>query len=102
MDDQAAPEYLFNILQSALSITEASACSVEPGSSEDVIKVIWSGAPALGDPHFQATYPGINPNALRRERWRTHRKPGVFLDERGTDCDVTRQRDKSQFLEWDS
>ena len=40
MVDQAAPEYLFDISHASLSSTEVSACSVEPGSAEDVSKIV--------------------------------------------------------------
>jgi hypothetical protein len=40
MGDQAAPEYLFDISHAASSSSEASACSVEPGSPEDVSKIV--------------------------------------------------------------
>ena len=36
MDDQATFEYLLDILHASPPSTEASACSVEPGSAEDV------------------------------------------------------------------
>jgi hypothetical protein len=40
MDDQADPEYSFDISHAASSSTEASACSVEPGSAEDVSEIV--------------------------------------------------------------
>src|ERR1700743_47019 len=55
MGNQAAPEYLFDISHPASSSTEASACSVEPGSAEDVSKIVRltrSDVPASVDPHF--------------------------------------------------
>ena len=38
--DQASTNYLSDISHASLSSTEASACSVEPGSSEDVSKIV--------------------------------------------------------------
>jgi hypothetical protein len=40
MGHQAAPEYLLDILHAASSSSQASACSVEPGSTEDVSKIV--------------------------------------------------------------
>jgi hypothetical protein len=38
--DQAAPEYLLDISHAASSSSQASACSVEPGTTEDVSKIV--------------------------------------------------------------
>ena len=38
--DQASSNYLSDISHASLSSTEASACSVEPGSSEDVSEIV--------------------------------------------------------------
>jgi hypothetical protein len=40
MDNQATPEYLLDISHAAASSSEASVCSVEPGSTEDVSKIV--------------------------------------------------------------
>jgi hypothetical protein len=40
MDDQAAPEYLLGMAHTSASSSEVSACSVEPGSTEDVSKIV--------------------------------------------------------------
>ncbi|KAF8488657.1 FAD-binding domain-containing protein [Russula emetica] len=77
-------EYLLDISHSSPSVSEASVCSMEPGSAEDY----------LPTRIFVDTYPGIKANSLRGEGWRTRREPGVFLDEGRTDCNDTLQRDK--------
>ena len=99
MDDKASPDYLNDISHASLSSTEASACSVEPGSAEDVSKIV--GYPNLTyqlllTHDFIAMYPGVESNAFRCERWRTCHQSGIFFNERCTDHDVTLQRDKSQ------
>ena len=40
MGDQATPEYLSDISHAASSSSQASACSVEPGSAKDVSKIV--------------------------------------------------------------
>ena len=40
MGDQAAPEYLLGMAHVSASSSEVSACSVEPGSTEDVRKIV--------------------------------------------------------------
>jgi hypothetical protein len=40
MRDQAAPEYLLDMAHASASSSEMSACSVEPGSTEDVSKIV--------------------------------------------------------------
>jgi hypothetical protein len=92
MGNQAAPEYLFDISHAASSSTEKSACSVEPGSAEDVSKIVRYPDPThrlLPTLVFIAMYFGIGKNALCRERWRTCHQSEIFLDERRTDCDDT-------------
>ncbi len=37
---QAAPEYLLDVSHASASSSEASVCSVEPGSAEDVSKIV--------------------------------------------------------------
>jgi hypothetical protein len=94
MGFQAASEYSFDILHSAPSASEASVCSVEPGSAEDVGKIVrYSDLVQQDLPTrvFVDTYPGIKPNALCGEGWRTRREPGFFLDDGRTDCDDTLQ-----------
>ena len=94
MIDQASTNYLSDISHSSISSTESSACSVEPGSTEDVNVIVRYPDPThqpLLTHIFTAAYPRINSNALRGEGWRTRLEPGVFLDERCTDCDVALQ-----------
>ena len=38
--DQAAPEYLLDISHASASSSQPSICSVEPGSAEDVSKIV--------------------------------------------------------------
>ena len=102
---QASPEYLSDILHAGSSSTQASACSVEPGSVEDVSKIVRYlilTHQLLPTRISVVTYPRVKSNALCRERRRTRREPRIFLDERCTNCDVALQRDKSLFLVWDS
>ena len=40
MGDQAAPEYLLDMAHASASSSEMSACSVEPGSTEDVSRIV--------------------------------------------------------------
>jgi len=40
MGDQAAPEYLLDMAHTSASSSEMSACSVEPGSTEDVSEIV--------------------------------------------------------------
>ena len=40
MDNLAAPEYLFDIEHAFSSSSLAAACSVEPGTAEDVSKIV--------------------------------------------------------------
>jgi hypothetical protein len=97
MGYQASSEYSFDISHPADSASEASVCSVEPGSAEDVSKIVrYSDLTQQDLPTriFVDTYPGIKPNALCREGWRTRREPGIFLNDGRTDCDDTLQRDK--------
>ena len=99
MGDQATPEYSFDISHVVSSSSEASACSVEPGSAEDLSKIV--SYPDLTRQHWQtrillASYFGINPNAFCCERWRTRYESEIFVNERRTDRVVTLQRDKTQ------
>jgi hypothetical protein len=40
ISSQAAPEYLFDLSHASASSSEASVCSVEPGSTEDVSEIV--------------------------------------------------------------
>jgi hypothetical protein len=40
MGDQAAPEYLLGMAHASASSSEVSACSVEPGSTEDASEIV--------------------------------------------------------------
>jgi FAD/FMN-containing dehydrogenase len=40
MGDQASPEYLIDISHASAASSQASTCSVEPGSAEDVSKIV--------------------------------------------------------------
>ena len=40
MDNQATTEYLLDISHASASSSQASVCSVEPGSTEDVSKIV--------------------------------------------------------------
>ena len=83
MGNQAAPEYFLDISHAAPSSSQASACSVEPGSAEDVSKIVshLDVMNQLFPTHiFVATYSRIKPNSLCSERWRTRHEPRIFLD----------------------
>ena len=70
---------------------------MEPGSAEDVSKIVRYFDLTQQDLLTRVsvdTYPGIMTNALCGEGWRTRREPGIFLDDGRTDCDDTLQRDK--------
>ena len=105
MGDQAAPEYTLDISHVATSSSQESACSVEPGSADDVSKIV--SHPYSTNQHCQthvllASYSGIDPNTIWGEMWRTHYKPGILLDERCRDCHDALQRDNSKFNKWHS
>ena len=105
MIDQASANYLSDISHAFLSSTEAAACSVEPGSTEDVREIVRYPDPThqhLLTHIFIAAYRRFKPNAVCSERWRTRHESGIFFDERRTDCDVALQRDHGQFHVWDS
>ncbi len=95
---QDSSEYLLDISHPTPSASDASVCSVEPGSAEDVSKIVRHSditqQPLPTRIFYIDTYPGIKPNALCGEGWGTRREPGIFLDEGRTDCDDTLQRDK--------
>ena len=81
--DQATPEYLLDISHAASSSSQASTCSVEPGSAEDVSKIVsylHFMRQLLPTHIYKATYPGIKPNSLCCERWRTRLESRIFLD----------------------
>lgn len=40
MDNQATPEYLLDISHASASSSHASVCSVEPGSTDDLSKIV--------------------------------------------------------------
>ena len=97
MGYQASSEYLLDISHPAPSASEASICSVEPGSAEDVSKIVRHSN--LTKRHFPTrtfidTYLGIKPNSLCCEGRRTRREPRIFRDAGRTDIDDTLQRDK--------
>ncbi|SRR6266403_2445405 len=97
MGCQASSEYQLDISHFAPSSSETSVCSVEPGSAEDVGKIVRYldlTLQHLPTCIFLVTYLGIKRNALCGERWRTCRESGIFLDSRRTDRDDTLQRDK--------
>jgi hypothetical protein len=105
MGDQAALEYLLDISHAASSSSQASTCSVEPGSAEDVSKIVsyLDLMHQLLQTHiFIATYPGIKPNSLCGEKWGSYHEPRILLDERSRDRDDTLQQDKDQFHAWNS
>ena len=105
MRNQATPQYLLDISHAASSSSQTSICSVEPGTAEDVGKIVsYRGLThqLLSIHNSVATYSRIESNSLCRERWRTHHEPRIFLDWRGRDRDDTLQRDKGQFLVWNS
>ena len=97
MGYQASSEYLSDISHPAPSASETSVCSVEPGSTEDVSKIVRRSD--LTQQHVSTRiflidpYPGIKADALCGEGWRTRREPGIFLDGGCTDFDDTLQRD---------
>ena len=94
MLDQAAPEYSLDISHAASSSSQASTCSVEPGSAEDVSKIVsyLHLMHQLLPTHFLVVaHSGITPNTLCGERWRTHHEPRILLDQRGRDRDDTLQ-----------
>jgi hypothetical protein len=96
---QAAPEYSSDIYHASNSSSQASACSVEPGSARDVSKIVshpTSMRHVLLTRIFIAPYPRTKPNTFRSERWRTRHQPGIFLHERSTDLNDTTQRHKSR------
>jgi hypothetical protein len=102
---QDTSEYLSDISHAASSSTQPSACSVEPGSAEDVSKIVsyLDFMHHLRPSTFSvASSSGIKPNTFRGERWRTYTEPGIFLDERRGDRDDTLQRDQGQFRGWNS
>ena len=83
IDDQAEPEYSLDISHTATSSLQESACSVEPGSAEDVSKIVsyLDMIRQLLPTHiFTATYFGIKPNSLCGKRRRTCHEPWIFLD----------------------
>ncbi len=52
MSNEATPEYMTDIWHAAISSSEVSACSVEPGSSEDVSKIV---SYLLVSPHIDSS-----------------------------------------------
>jgi len=85
MRDQAEPEYLLDISHASSSSSQASACSVEPGSGEDASKIVSylhrHLMHRLLPTHILiVTYSGIKPNSLCGEKWRTHHEPRILLD----------------------
>jgi hypothetical protein len=91
---QAAPEFSSDIYHASNSSSQLSACSVEPGSAEDVSKIVshpTSMRQVLLTHIFIATYPRTKPNTFRSERWRTRHQPAIFLNERSTDLNDTLQ-----------
>ena len=83
MDDQAAPEYLLDIFHASSSSSQASTCSVEPGSAEDISKIVRYldlMHQLLPTRISTATYPGIKPNSLCGEKWGSCHEPRIFLD----------------------
>jgi hypothetical protein len=96
---QAAPEYLLDIHHASNANSEASACSVEPGSAGDVSKIVshpTSMRRVLLAHIMTAANSRSKPNTFRSERRRTRYQPGIFLHERSTDLNDTLQRHKSQ------
>ncbi len=68
----------------------------EPGSTKDVSEIVKAfslglgpDAPASSDPHFLASYHGINPDAICGERCRHATNPR-FLSTRGIQIALTR------------
>jgi hypothetical protein len=94
MGYQASSECSFGISHSAPSALEASVRSAEPGSAEDVSKIVRCSDLTQQDLPtrvFVDTCPGIKPNPLCGKGWRTLREPGIFLDDGRTDFDDTLQ-----------
>jgi hypothetical protein len=94
MGDQATLEYSFDISHAVSSSSEASTCSVEPDTTEDVSKIV--SYPDLTHQHWQtrvlpASYFGIDPDAICGERWRTRHESEFFVNERRSDRVVTLQ-----------
>ena len=83
MPDQATPEYFLDISHAASTSSQASTCSVEPGSAEDVSKIVsyFDLTHWLFPTHFFiATHSRVKTNSFCGERWRTCNEPGILLD----------------------
>lgn len=102
MDNPATPEYLLDISHASVSSSDASVCSVEPGSTEDVSKIVNQSSSdhvhrRLPTPIFHiASYFRVNPHAFCCERRRTCHESELFVNQRRTNRVVTLQQDKSR------
>jgi hypothetical protein len=107
MDNQATPEYLLDISHASASSSEASVCSVEPGSTKDLSKIVNQLCSdhvhqRLPTSIFIASYFGINTNAFCCQRRRTRHESKIFVNQRRTNRAVTLQRDKGRYQIRDS
>jgi hypothetical protein len=102
---QASPEYSSDLHHASNLSSQVSACSVEPGSAEDVSKIVshpTSMRQVFLAHIFIATYPRTKPNPFRSERRRTRHQPRILLHQRSTDLNDTLQRHKCRHHIWNS
>ena len=102
---QASSEYSSDLYHASNLSSQVSAWSVEPGSAEDVSKIVShpnSIRHVFLTHIFIATYPRTKPNPFRSERRRTRHQPRILLHQRSTDLNDTLQRHKCRLHIWNS
>jgi len=96
----STPQYTSDVSHYSLSSIQDSACSVEPGSVEDVSKIVKYSVPmsvAPDDIFFcTAKDPGNMEDAFRCKRWWTHHESRILVDIWRADRIVTLQLHKTQ------
>src|SRR5947209_7118717 len=92
MTDNQPPQYTSDVLHYFSSSSQKSTCSVEPGSAEDVSKIVRYILLVLlsastDDTSSLVECSGNHPRAIRDQGWRLCYKPQLFFDRGCANCD---------------
>lgn len=101
MIDDNTPNYAFDNAHYFLSSSQSSSCSVEPGSTPDVSKIvryIFLVLLSASADHVTSSlveYFGKNPHAICDHGRRVCYEPGIFFDTRRANFNEALRRDQS-------
>jgi len=99
MIDHQPPQYVSDVSHYFSSSSQVSTCSVEPGSPEDVSKIVRYSLLVLLSTSADVMSSlvgcsGNNPHAIRDQGWRVCYESGIFFDKGRANCNDALQRDQ--------